>query len=194
MPVQTQIVAAHTALLLMDFQSGIVGRFVAEGDGLLERAGMAVEAARRAGLPVIYVVVAFRPGYPEVGARNGTFAAIRGSGRMLQGSPEVEVHPALAPQPGEAVVVKHRVGAFWATDLEVILRAQGIDTLVLAGIATSGVVLSTVRAAADRDYRLVVLGDCCADADPEVHRVLLGKVFPRQAEVVPVVEWVGGLG
>jgi nicotinamidase-related amidase len=64
------------------------------------------------------------------------------------------------------------------------LAARGIDTLVLAGVATSGVVLSTLRDAADRDYRLFVLSDVCADMDPEVHRVLMEKIFPRQADVI----------
>lgn len=76
-------------------------------------------------------------------------------------------------------MIKHRMGAFSSTDLDMILRANGIQTLVLSGIATSGVVLSTLRYAAD--YRLVVVKDCCSDCDEEVHRVLLDKVFPRQA-------------
>jgi len=71
-----------------------------------------------------------------------------------------------------------------------VLRAANIDTLVLTGIATSGVVLSTLRQAADLDYRLVVLSDACLDSDAEVHRVLMEKVFPRQADVVTVNEWV----
>ena len=64
---------------------------------------------------------------------------------------------------------------------------------MLAGIATSGVVLSTLRQAADLDYRLVVLADGCLDADPEVHQVLTGKVFPRQADVLTVAEWTAQL-
>jgi nicotinamidase-related amidase len=64
---------------------------------------------------------------------------------------------------------------------------------VLTGIATSGVVLSTVREAADKDYRLTVLSDGCADLDPEVHSVLMGKVFPRQADVLTAMQWVDGL-
>jgi nicotinamidase-related amidase len=88
------------------------------------------------------------------------------------------------------VVVKRRVSAFTGSDLEVVLRARGVTTLVLTGIATNGVVLSTAREAADRDYGLVILRDGCADADPEVHRVLMEKVFPRQAEVLSVADWV----
>jgi nicotinamidase-related amidase len=95
----------------------------------------------------------------------------------------MEVHPTLTPKHGDVVVTKHRVSAFAGTDLEMVLRANGIETLVLAGIATSGVVLSTVRHAADSDYKLVVVEDCCSDRDAEVHRVLMEKVFPRQATV-----------
>ena len=91
------------------------------------------------------------------------------------------------------MVTKRRVSAFTGSDLDVVLRARGIDHRVLAGIATSGVVLSTLRQAADLDYRLTVLADGCLDADPEVHQVLLGKLFPRQAEVTSVAQWAASL-
>ena len=97
-------------------------------------------------------------------------------------------YPALAPADEEVVVVKRRVSAFTGSDLEVILRAYGIQHLVLAGLSTSGVVLSTLREAADKDYRVTVLSDCCADRDEEVHRVLTTKVFLMQADVVGVEE------
>ena len=104
--------------------------------------------------------------------------------------PATQVHAALEPRPDEPVVVKRRVSAFSGSDLDVLLRAADAGTLVLAGIATSGVVLSTLRQAADLDYRLIVLSDACADRDPEVHRVLLEKVFPRQALVTETDEWI----
>ena len=88
-------------------------------------------------------------------------------------------------------MTKRRVSAFAGSDLDVVLRGLDAGTLVLAGIATSGVVLSTLRQAADLDYRLIVLADACLDADPEVHRVLTEKVFPRQAEVSTVAQWTG---
>ena len=103
---------------------------------------------------------------------------------MSNDAPQTAVHDAVAPDPGDIVVRKTRVGAFSTTDLNQQLRAQGVDTLVVAGVATSGVVLSTIRDAADRDYRIYVLEDCCADRDAEVHDLLMGKVFPRQAWVV----------
>ena len=88
-------------------------------------------------------------------------------------------------------MTKRRVSGFTGSDLDVVLRALGAGTLVLTGIATSGVVLSTLRQAADLDYQLVVLADACLDADPEVHRVLTEKVFARQAEVSTVAQWAG---
>jgi nicotinamidase-related amidase len=103
------------------------------------------------------------------------------------------VHAALTSLDGEPVITKRRVSAFSGSDLDVLLRAAGADTLILAGIATSGVVLSTLRQAADLDYRLTVLEDACADRDPEVHRVLTEKVFPRQAVVTTTDEWIASL-
>jgi nicotinamidase-related amidase len=140
-----------------------------------------------------YVTIGFRPGYPEVSERNKAFAAVAGTGRFTDGDPGAPVHPAVAPAPGDVTVTKRRVSAFAGSDLDVVLRAGGTGHLVLAGIATSGVVLSTLRQAADLDYRLTVLADGCLDADPEVHQVLLGKLFPRQAEVTSVAEWATSL-
>ncbi|MFL5588440.1 MAG: cysteine hydrolase family protein [Ktedonobacteraceae bacterium] len=184
---------SHTALLVMDVQAGIVTRFAQTGD-FLERVNTAITAARAAQIPVIYVVVAFRPGYPEISPRNKSFSAIKQQQSPLQAAmTATEIHPAIAPQPTDIVVTKRRVSAFSGSDLEVVLRAQGISHLALCGIATSGVVLSTLREAADKDYQLTVLSDCCVDSDEEVQRVLLSKVFPRQAEVVTVQAWSEGL-
>jgi nicotinamidase-related amidase len=181
-----------TALLIMDVQESIVARFASD-DGYLPRLASAITAARGAGIGVIYVTVSFRPGYPEVSDRNRTFSAVAGTGRFTDGDPGSRVHPAVAPAPGDVIVTKRRVSAFSGSDLDMVLRAGGTESLVLAGIATSGVVLSTLRQAADLDYRLTVLSDGCLDADPEVHRVLLGKVFPRQAEVTGIADWTASL-
>jgi nicotinamidase-related amidase len=179
----------RTALLVMDLQDGVVQRL---GDpGMLERTATAIAAARASGVRVIYVRVAFRPGYPEVSARNRTFSALSQSGQLYES--EVSIHQSVEPADGETIVTKRRVSAFAGSDLDVVLRAGGIESLVLTGIATSGVVLSTVREAADLDFDLIVLGDACADRDDEVHRVLVEKVFPRQAVVTTVGDWAAGL-
>ncbi len=178
----------HSALLVMDYQNDVLSRYGDATEALLDRAAGVIAAARAAGLPIIYIVVAFRQGYPEVSPRSRTFAAIKGSGRMLEGTPGAAIHARVAPQPGDVVVAKRRVGAFSTTDLQTILRAHDVTTLILMGVATSGVVLSTVRWAADADYDLIVMEDGCFDVDDEVHRVLTQKVFPRQAQVVTVAD------
>ena len=177
-----------TALLVMDVQVGIVSRF-GDDPGLLDRLEAAVSAARDHGLPVVFVRVAFRPGHPEIAPTNKTFGGIKGAGGFLHDAPETAIHPRVAPRDGEAVVTKKRVSGFAGSDLAEVLRGAGATSLVLTGIATSGVVLSTLRQAADLDFQLTVLDDACADADPEVHRVLTTKIFPRQAEVLTVDAW-----
>jgi nicotinamidase-related amidase len=184
---------SNSALLVMDVQRGIVERFAGDPEYLRRLRG-AIEAAHRAGMPVIYVVVRFRDGHPEVSRRNKSFAAISGRHGFVDNDSATEIHPEIAPRDSDIVVTKRRVSAFAGSDLDVVLRSGEIDTLVLAGIATSGVVLSTVRQAADLDYRLVVLGDGCLDADGEVHRVLTEKVFPRQADVMTIEAWIGQQG
>jgi nicotinamidase-related amidase len=179
---------SKTALLVMDVQRGIVGRFGDE-DAYLLRLGSAIDVARAAQIPVIYVVVSFRTGHPEISARNRSFAAAVAAGGFAHDDPATEIHPAVAPQPGDIVVTKRRVSAFTGSDLQVLLSGLDVGTLVLTGIATSGVVLSTLRQAADLDYRLVVLSDGCLDADPEVHQVLTEKVFPRQADICLIADW-----
>jgi nicotinamidase-related amidase len=103
------------------------------------------------------------------------------------------IHSVAAAREGEPIVVKHRISPFVGTDLETLLRANGIDTLVLAGVRTSGVVLSTVRHAGDLDYQLIVVRDCCADPDAEVHAMLLDTVIAKQAAVVSMAELAGAL-
>jgi nicotinamidase-related amidase len=180
---------SRMALLVMDMQVGIVTRYTQTGD-LLTLTNTAITAARAASIPVIYVAIAFRPGFPEVSPRNKSFSATKQQQSSLSAPmTAMEIHPAIAPQPTEIVVTKRRVSAFSGSDLEVVLRAQDITHLVLCGIATSGVVLSTLREAADKDYQLTVLADCCVDLDEEVQRVLLSKVFQRHAEVIQASEW-----
>lgn len=183
----------RTAVLAMDLQADVVARFPDGSAALLERVATVVAAARKATVPIIHVVVGFRPGYPEVSARNASFSAVASTGKFVTSPPGADIVPGVGARPEDVVVVKHRVGAFAGTDLDMILRAKIVDTLVLFGLATSGVVLSTLRHAADADYRIVVAADCCGDLDPEVHRVLTEKVFVRQATVVAASEIVAAL-
>ncbi len=91
------------------------------------------------------------------------------------------------------MVGKHRVNALYCTDLDMVLRANNIDTLTILGYSTIGVVLSTLRYAADLDYHLFVVEDCCSDQEPEVHDFLVQRIFPRQADVVTSEEVIQAL-
>jgi nicotinamidase-related amidase len=145
--------------------------------------------ARDRGVQVGYVRVGFADAdLAAIPETNKSFSAIAGGRQMHADDPATAVHEAVAPEPGDVIVRKTRVGAFSTTDLDRQLRDRGIDTLILAGISTSGVVLSTVRDGADRDYRVYVLEDATADQDLEVHDILMRKVFPRQAHVISIAE------
>lgn len=144
---------------------------------------------------MIFVRVAFRPGYPEASPANRGFSAIaKGRGdEFSEQSEATQVHPGLRPLPDAPIVLKKRVSASAGSDLDILLRSLEVTRIVLTGISTSVVVLSTLREASDRGYQLTVLSDGCADSDEEVHRVLITKIFPRQAEVTTIDEWISAL-
>ena len=178
----------NTALLVMDMQGGILAN-LPDPAPLADNVAKAIDSARTRNIPVIYVVVGFRPGLPEISDNNKVFSASRERFTAMGMDAFMKIHPNLTPRDGEVTVIKRRFSAFTGSDLEVILRSFGVQHIVLSGVSTSGVVLSTTREAADKDYRITVLADCCADSDPEVHRILTIKIFPRQAEVLTVEEW-----
>jgi nicotinamidase-related amidase len=185
----------RTALLALDCQAGIVSVYAKPPEAFIEKASSALRAAREKGMQVIHVQVGFRPGFPEISARNKLFAAIIDSPQyqeFFQGTSGA-IHPQLGPEPGDIVITKHRVSPFTGTDLAMILRAKEIEAIVLFGIATSGVVLSTLLDAGDADYRVIVIADCCADQDAELHDALLNRLFPRRAEVVTADDFVNAL-
>lgn len=176
--------AKTTAFLSLDFQVGILAMYPA-AEVVAERAAEATAFAREHGCALIHVGLGFSPGYPELSNLDSPFLRLKQTGMFIAGSESAAIHPALFKD-GDLVVYKQRVSAFTENALEMILRARGIRQLVLFGIATSGIVLSTLRRAFDLDFRSVVLKDACWDSDAEVHRVLTEKVFARQATVTTV--------
>jgi nicotinamidase-related amidase len=174
----------------MDMQSAFLSRYP-EVASVTKGVATAIAHARTHQVPVIYVVVGFRAGGPEISVHNKGFMAAKPMVDAVSFEQFTAIDAAVAPAPGEPVAVKRRVSAFTGSDLEVLLRAYGVQHIVLTGIATSGVVLSTVREAADKDYVITVLSDGCADGDADVHQTLMTKIFPRQADVLTVAEWVG---
>lgn len=176
------------ALLVMDMQSPMVS-MVPGGKTFTGNVAKAIANAREKKIPVIYVIVGFRQGMPEVSPDNKGFASRKESMAKINMEEWMRIDSSVAPLADEIIVTKRRVSAFAGSDLEVVLRSQDIQHMVLTGISTSGVVLSTTREAADKDYLLTILSDGCADPDTEVHSVLMSKVFPRQADVITVEEW-----
>ena len=182
------IAPQRTALVVMDYQVGILDR-LAEPEALLSRAADAIDMVRAHGGHVGYVRVAFDDADYASIPKTSAMAQVAAAGPAFHSdSPTTAIHEDIAPQAGDIVVRKTRVGAFSTTDLHEQLRDRGITTLILAGISTSGVVLSTVRDAADRDYQVLVLSDASADPEPGVHEFLTEKIFPRQSEVITIAE------
>ena len=190
MPELSPIDPQSTALLVMDYQVDTLTKFMmaAQAADAIACVPDLIAMARDVGMAVIHVVVAFRPGHPEVSPRNPLFSALKANGMLVAEREGAAIHPAAAAREDEPIVVKRRISPFVGTDLEMLLHANSIDTLVLAGVHTSGVVLSTVRHAGDLDYRLVVVRDCCADPDAEMHVMLLDNVIAKQAAVVTTAE------
>lgn len=175
-----------SALILMDFQGFVLKNFMSPeiASHVVSTAAHVLKAARQAGLPVIHVTVSFRSGYPEISDRNAMFSWLRDNGLITPGSNEMQIDASLAPHEHEPVIIKHRIGAFSGTDLDMILRAKGIQTVLLAGVTTSGVVLSTFRQAFDLDYNVLVVEDACADSDTDTQAFLMEKLIPQIGSVV----------
>ncbi len=163
----------RSVVLIEDFQQRIISNVASEPEAVVRNAARVLEGARAAGIPVIYVV-----------HRGGPFAAY---------APDVELHEGVAPVEGERVITKTRTAPFSTTSLDVDLREMGKDILIVIGVATSGCVLSTVRWAFDVNYSFIVVADACSDADPEVHRVLTEKVYPRQGTVISTDEFLAAI-
>ena len=158
-----------TAILIMDFQQRMINNNASEPEDVIKKAAQVLEGARGAGIPVIYV--------------------IHRGGALVEYAPDVELHEGILPEEGELVLTKVRPGPFSTTKLDVTLREMGKDTIVIMGVSTSGCVLSCTRWAVDVNYKFIVVSDGCSDPDPEVHRVLTEKIYPRFGTVVSAQEF-----
>ena len=185
---------SKTALLIADFYSDMMSSIPhAVNRDVVKKTIALQQAARRSGLLICYSATVFRDGYPEISDRNKTFSQRKSSGQPAVSDPLKVIHPDVQPIAGEIVAGKHRVNALFGTDLDMTLKANDIETIVILGYATSGVVLSTTRHAADLDYKIFIVEDCCSDQDIEVHDFLMARIFPRQADIVQSEELIKSL-
>jgi nicotinamidase-related amidase len=177
-----------TALLTLDLQKGVLD-LVPGSERVMTVAAQAVAFARQNQFRIIHVGIAFSEGHPEIPDFESLFLRIKRNNYFVKGTPSVGFHGDIF-HPDDLVIYKQRVGAFSDNHLELLLRSRGVEHLVFFGVATSGIVLSTLRRAFDLDFRSVVLKDACFDSDQEVHRVLTENVFPMQAWVATTDEFI----
>lgn len=174
----------RTALVLVDLindlihPDGAMPTCAAEVQrrGVLAAANRALEVARRRDWPVLLVKVAFRAGYPELPAHAPFLGRARELGGLRLGQWGTIFHADLALQPGDPVLVKHRISPFHGTALDTLLRAAAIERLLLGGVSTAWALQAAVREAHDRDYRVVLVEDACAAATAEEHGRAIGQL------------------
>lgn len=178
-----------TALIIGDIQRGITGTYPFARQVIPPLTGL-LPRARAAGVLVVFVRIAFRVNRADLPPGNALFSGFFEAGDIFhEGTVGTEVD--LPVHDEDVLVLKRRASAFAGTDLELVLRAHAVDTLAVAGVATSAMVAATCYDAADRGYRVIVLRDGCADSDPAVHDFFMDKVFPsRAAEVVSCAGWL----
>jgi len=189
------IVPKQSALLVLDVQHAIMSRLQAP-DSYIQTLESAISAARKKGIQIAHCRVAFtKEDLANIPDSHLSFARIKQDPKLAAAmdinSPGAQFLDQVAPQNGDIVLRKIRTGPLMTGPSTIVrdeFKKRGIDTVLVCGIATSGAVLSFVRQAADLDYRLVVVEDCCMDPDEEVHRVLMEKVFPRQASVIKAAQ------
>jgi maleamate amidohydrolase len=178
------IVPTQTALLVMHYQTDILGLFPTVAPALLANARQLCDAARAKGLSVYFANLRFNPGYPEVSPKNKNGQGIKRLGLFI----DDKTSPELGQRDDEPLIAAHRASVFFGTGLEARLSAQRIDTLIMVGIASTGVVLSSVAYASDADFRLYTVKDCCYDPDEVVHEHLFSTAFESRTTVLSLAD------
>ncbi len=178
------IVPAKTALLVMHYQTDILNLFPSAAPTLLANTRKLCDAARAGGVGVYFAKFHFSPGYPEVSPLNKNGQGVKQLGLFVND----RISPELGQQANEPLVIAHRASVFFGTDLQVRLSAQGVDTLIMVGIASTGVMLSSVAHASDADFRLFTVKDCCYDPDAVVHEHLFSTAFASRTTVLSLAD------
>lgn len=184
------MVPGKTALVVMHYQTDILALFPSVAPTLLSNTRKLCDAARARDVSVYFAKIHFSPGYPEVSPLNRNGQGIRHLGLFV----DDQISPELGRQATEPLIIAHRASVFFGTDLQVRLSAQGIDTLLMVGIASTGVVLSSVAYASDADFRLITVKDCCYDPDQIVHDHLFSTAFESRTTVLSLADALSWLG
>ena len=193
-PSRTAVIAVHMQHNIVTADGAFGGFFAAQAAerDVIGQAGQLLEAARRSGATVVYTRVAWLPGYPDLVANSPLLGMVAQFGALVEGSGKAEIVPQLTPQDGDVVLTHQRVGGFSASQLNLILRSRGIDTVLFAGVATNASVESTARQASDLGYRTIVVADACSAADPGAHDAAVASLG-LLAEITTTAEAVQAL-
>ena len=194
-PKRTAVLGVHWQVDVIA-PTGVFGRLFAPtvaASGVVPRTATVFNAARNAGAMLIYVNVRYWPGYVGLARNNALFNTVVEKQGFVRGTPGVEVVPELAPQATDAVVEHSRISAFHGTDLLNMLIGQGIDTVVVTGVATNVAVDHTVRDAAQLGFRTYLLEDCCCSSDPAHHEAALLSLRVLATGVFKAAEFIAAL-
>lgn len=190
-----------TAFLACHFENDVVGaegafapffRAEIERRGVLDVAKRVVDGARAAGAQVVYTRVAFQEGHRDLVTNIPLLGVVAQQGSLLDHTPATEIVDELKPEADDWIATNPKVSAFASSDLDERLRAAGIDTVVLFGVATNVAVESTGRSAGDLGYRVIVVEDACAAASPEAHDATIAS-FGLLGEVASADEALAAL-
>jgi nicotinamidase-related amidase len=183
-----------TAVLAIDFLEDVLPMTpMAKDHGTVANTTKVLDAARKADILVIHVGIGFRSGYPEISPNNKMFNVFKKKGMFLAADKKNAFVPELKPVGEDIVVHRPRVNAFYGSDLRTILDSQDIDTLVICGVATNWAVEAAARYAADADYKVVVLEDCCASETVEEHEFSINHILSLIADIHSADEFVNAL-
>ena len=198
----------RTAVLVIDMQNDFVEEGAPlefpEGRRVIPAIQKVLDAARSRGMTVIHAAHVHRPGGADLGIHRELYPPVAAGEALVEGERGAEIHPELSPRPGEPVIKKHRYNSFYATDLEIILRGLGVDTVVLTGMTTECCVLGTARGALERGFRSVVVSDACASCDypdlgagpmsaGEMHLAALRVMSLTSSQLIGTDEFLGRL-
>ena len=193
---ETKIDTAKTAVLVIDMQNDLIKvpeepfnavTRMAQAKGMIPNTARVISEARRLGMPIIYAGHIHRKDNADM---KPTITDLMLQGltppareAMVEGTPGAQVVDEIKPEPGDHVIWKRRSNAFYNTDLELMLRARGIDTVIIVGAVTNGCIANTIRGARERDLNIIVLSDCVATMNPEDDEYFTKQVFPREGRV-----------